>query len=142
MFTRQIFQTIEVKLERSKSPVQKLARSYRKSLLIISTSIAILTAAYKGAELLTSQNEQVKAVTNEVVERTKAVNLLTVTYSDLLNQLDKDIKELDSKMGDEVWKNSIGWEKFEAIRQAKVNDRNALLQSLGGQVVQLKIAEK
>ncbi|EJL6311418.1 hypothetical protein H2659_18380 [Vibrio cholerae] len=113
-----------------------------KSLLIISTSIAILTAAYKGAELLTSQNEQVKAVTNEVVERTKAVNLLTVTYSDLLSQLDKDIKELDSKMGDEVWKDSIGWEKFEAIRQAKVNDRNALLQSLGGQVVQLKIAEK
>ncbi|ENM5736245.1 hypothetical protein DU972_003891 [Vibrio mimicus] len=113
-----------------------------KSLLIISTSIAILTAAYKGAELLTSKNEQVKAVTNEVVERTKAVNLLTVTYSDLLSQLDKDIKELDSKMGDEVWKDSIGWEKFEAIRQAKVNDRNALLQSLGGQVVQLKIAEK
>ncbi|EJL6894623.1 hypothetical protein O1E22_003376 [Vibrio cholerae] len=113
-----------------------------KSLLIISTSIAILTAAYKGAELLTSKNEQVKAVTNEVVERTKAVNLLTVTYSNLLSQLDKDIKDLDSKMGGEVWKDSIGWEKFEAIRQAKVNDRNALLQSLGGQVVQLKVAEK
>lgn len=113
-----------------------------KSLLIISTSIVILTAAYKGADFLASKTEQADAQKAEIVQRTAAIDLMTSTYTQLLTQLDQDIKGLDEKMGGEVWKDSVGWEKFSAIRESKVKDRNALLQSLGQQVVQLKQAEK
>nr|WP_019366912.1 hypothetical protein [Pseudomonas luteola] len=113
-----------------------------KSLLIISTSIIILTAAYQGAEFLASKTKQADAQKREIVQRTAAIDLMTSTYTRLLSQLDEDIKKLDEKMGSEVWKDSIGWEKFSAIREAKVNDRNSLLQSLGAQVVQLKEADK
>lgn len=113
-----------------------------KSLLIISTSIIILTTAYQGAEFLTSKTQQADAQKQEIVQRTAAIDLMTSTYTRLLSQLDEDIKILDEKMGGEVWKNSFGWEKFSAIREAKVKDRNSLLQSLGTQVVQLKEAEK
>jgi len=113
-----------------------------KSLLIISTSIIILTAAYQGAEFLASKTKQADAQKQEIIQRTAAIDLMTSTYTRLLSQLDEDIKKLDEKMGSEVWKDSIGWEKFSAIREAKVSDRNSLLQSLGAQVVQLKEAEK
>lgn len=113
-----------------------------KSLLIISTSIVILTATYKGADFLASKTEQADAQKAEIVQRTAAIDLMTSTYTQLLTQLDQDIKDLDEKMGGEVWKDSVGWEKFSAIRESKVRDRNALLQSLGQQVVQLKQAEK
>lgn len=113
-----------------------------KSLLITSTSIVILTAAFRGAEYLTSKVEQAEAQKQEIVQRTAAIDLMTSTYTKLLAQLDKDIKDLDEKLGGEVWKNSIGWEKYVTMREAKVKDRNALLQSLGSQIVQLKQAEK
>lgn len=113
-----------------------------KSLLIISTSIIILTAAYQGAVFIASKTKQADAQKQEIVQRTAAIDLMTSTYTRLLSQLDEDIKKLDEKMGGEVWKDSIGWEKFSAIREAKVKDRNSLLQSLGAQVVQLKEAEK
>lgn len=113
-----------------------------KSLLIISTSIVILTAAYKGSDFLASKTEQADAQKEEIVQRTAAIDLMTSTYTQLLTQLDQDIKDLDVKMGGEVWKDTVGWEKFAAIRESKVKDRNALLQSLGQQVVQLKQAEK
>lgn len=113
-----------------------------KSLLIISTSIIILTAAHQGAEFIASKTKQADAQKQEIVQRTAAIDLMTSTYTRLLSQLDEEIKKLDEKMGSEAWKDSIGWEKFSAIREAKVNDRNSLLQSLGAQVVQLKEAEK
>ena len=112
-----------------------------KSLLIVSTSIAILTAAFKGAEYLSSKAAQVNAAKEETIQRVEALEMLTSTYTSLLTQLDRDIKDLDEKMSGEVWKDSIGWEKFSAVREAKVRDRNALLQSLGSQIVQLKQAE-
>ena len=113
-----------------------------KSLLIISTSIIILTAAYQGAGFLASKTKQTDAQKQEIFQRTAAIDLMTSTYTRLLSQLDENIKELDEKMSSEVWKDSYGWEKFSAIREAKVKDRNSLLQSLGTQVVQLKEAEK
>lgn len=100
-----------------------------------------MTAALKGAEYFSSKTAQVDAEKNETIQRVAALDLMTSTYTNLLNQADHDIKELDAKMGDEVWKNSYGWEKFAAIREAKVRDRNALLQSLGVQIVQMKQAE-
>lgn len=113
-----------------------------KGLLIISTSIMVLTAAYQGADFLSSKTNQADAQKQEIIQRTAAIDLMTSTYTRLLTQLDNDIKELDEKMGNEVWKDTVGWEKFSAIREAKVKDRNSLLQSLGMQVVQLKEAEK
>ena len=112
-----------------------------KSLLIISTSIVILTAAYQGSDFLNSKTEQADAQKIEIKQRTAALDLMTSTYTTLLSKLDSEIQALDEKMGSEVWKNSVGWEKYSAIRQQKVNDRNALLRSLGNQVVQLKEAE-
>ena len=113
-----------------------------KSLLIISTSIIILSAAYQGSDFLASKTEQTNANKQEIVQRTAAIDLMTSTYTRLLSQLDHDIKALDEKMGGEIWKDSIGWQKFSAIRDYKVKDRNSLLQSLGAQVVHLKEAEK
>lgn len=113
-----------------------------KSLLIISTSIIILTSAYQGNDFIESKIKQTEAQKLEIVQRTTAIELLTSTYTRLLSQLDEDIKVLDEKMSNEVWKDSYGWVKFSAIREAKVKDRNSLLQSLGTQVVQFKEAEK
>lgn len=112
-----------------------------KSLLIISTSIVILTAAYQGSDFLKSKTEQANAQKIEIKQRTEALDLMTSTYTTLLSKLDSEIQALDEKMGSEIWKDSVGWEKYSAIRQQKVSDRNALLQSLGKQVVQLKEAE-
>ena len=113
-----------------------------KSLLIVSTSIIILTTAYRGADFLESKANQTDAQKQEIVQRTAAIDLMTSTYTNLLSQINEDIKLLDEKMVEEIWKDSIGWNKFLAIREAKVQDRNSLLQSLGGEVVRLKEAKK
>lgn len=112
-----------------------------KALMVVSISIGIITAAYKGSEFLDAKSNEVKASQIQTEKRTEAISLMTSTYTSLLNQLNDEIKALDEKMGEEIWEDSVGWRKFKAIREAKVQDRNALLQSLGGQIVKLKEAE-
>ncbi|HBE9177214.1 TPA: hypothetical protein KNH08_000045 [Serratia fonticola] len=113
-----------------------------KSLIIISTSIIILTAAYKGGILITSKSNKFIAEKQETEKRTEVINLMANTYATSLNQLDRDIKDIDIKLEQQLGVNSYGWEKYRAIREEKVKDRSSLLQSLGGQIVQLKQAEK
>lgn len=113
-----------------------------KLLLIISTSIIILTAAYKGGVLITSKSEKTIAEKEETEKRTKVIDLMAETYTKSLTQLNSDIKEIDAKLEEQLGVGSYGWKQYSAIREEKVKDRNALLQLLGNQVVQLKQAEK
>lgn len=109
-----------------------------KGLLIAS----LIWGFFKGAALVEAKSHKANAEKAEITQRTEALMLLTSTYTKLLSDLDAEIQGIDKKMGDEMWKNSIGWEKLEAIRRAKMEDRAALLQSLGAQIVQMKQAEK
>lgn len=113
-----------------------------KSLLIISTIIIILTAAYKGGGLLASKSDKTIAEKDETEKRIEVINLMANTYTTLLVQLNDDIKEIDAKLEKQLSVDSYGWKQYSEIRKEKVNDRNALLQLLGNQVVQLKQAEK
>ncbi|AXC30304.1 MULTISPECIES: hypothetical protein [Raoultella] len=113
-----------------------------KFLLIISTSIIILTAAYKGGVLITSKSEKTIAEKEETEKRTKVIDLMAETYTKSLTQLNSDIKKIDAKLEEQLGVGSYGWKQYSAIREEKVKDRNALLQLLGNQVVQLKQAEK
>ncbi|HEJ0401571.1 hypothetical protein I5Q22_20020 [Serratia marcescens] len=113
-----------------------------KFLLIISTSIIILTAAYKGGVLITSKSEKTVAEKEETEKRTKVIDLMAETYTKSLTQLNSDIKKIDAKLEEQLGVGSYGWKQYSAIREEKVKDRNALLQLLGNQVVQLKQAEK
>lgn len=109
-----------------------------KFLLIISTSIIILTAAYKGGVLITSKSEKTIAEKEETEKRTKVIDLMAETYTKSLTQLNSDIKKIDAKLEEQLGVGSYGWKQYSAIREEKVKDRNALLQLLGNQVVQLK----
>ncbi|CAI1942249.1 hypothetical protein [Serratia fonticola] len=109
---------------------------WEKSLIIISTSIIILTAAYKRGILITSNSNKFIAEKQETEKRTEVINLMANTYATSL------IKDIDIKLEQQLGVNSYGWEKYRAIREEKVKDRSSLLQSLGGQIVQLKQAEK
>ncbi|WNN73829.1 hypothetical protein RIN60_11130 [Kluyvera cryocrescens] len=113
-----------------------------KSLLIISTSIVILTASYKGGVFITSKSEKTIAEKEETEKRTKVIDLMAETYAKSLMQLNSDIKNIDAKLEEQLGVGSYGWKQYSAIREEKVKDRNALLQLLGNQVVQLKQAEK
>lgn len=113
-----------------------------KSLLIISTSIVILTASYKGGVFITSKSEKTIAEKEETEKRTKVIDLMAETYAKSLMQLNSDIKNIDTKLEEQLGVDSYGWKQYSAIREEKVKDRNALLQLLGNQVVQLKQAEK
>lgn len=113
-----------------------------KFLLIISTSIIILTAAYKGGVFITSKSEKTIAEKEETEKRTKVIDLMAETYTKSLTQLNSDIKNIDAKLEEQLGVGSYGWKQYSAIREEKVKDRNALLQLLGNQVVQLKQAEK
>lgn len=113
-----------------------------KLLLIISTSIIILTAAYKGGVLITSKSEKTIAEKEETEKRTKVIGLMAETYTKSLTQLNSDIKKIDAKLEGQLGVGSYGWKQYSAIREENVKDRNALLQLLGNQVVQLKQAEK
>ena len=113
-----------------------------KLLLIISTSIIILTAAYKGGVFITSKSEKTIAEKEETEKRTKVIDLMAKTYTESLMQLNSDIKSIDAKLEEQLGVGSYGWKQYSAIREEKVKDRNALLQLLGNQVVQLKQAEK
>ncbi|HCR3981003.1 TPA: hypothetical protein OOF39_000414 [Kluyvera ascorbata] len=113
-----------------------------KSLLIISTSIVILTASYKGGVFITSKSEKTIAEKEETEKRTKVIDLMAETYAKSLMQLNSDIKNIDTKLEEQLGVGSYGWKQYSAIREEKVKDRNALLQLLGNQVVQLKQAEK
>jgi len=60
------------------------------------------------------------------------------TYSDLLTKLDTDLREIDTKLGNEVFEGTVGWDKLIVIRAEKVKDRNQILSILGEQVISLK----
>ncbi|MBJ9284379.1 hypothetical protein I5487_02955 [Citrobacter freundii] len=125
------------------SPVLKSwVELVEKFLLIVSTSIIILTAAYKGGVFITSKSEKTIAEKEETEKRTKVIDLMAETYASSLMQLNSDIKNIDTKLEEQLGVGSYGWKQYSAIREEKVKDRNALLQLLGNQVVQLKQAEK
>lgn len=125
------------------------AQFIEKSLIIITLLIGICASSYKGVEFLTAkagiakaQKNKIDALIDQENEKTKAIRLLTQTYTDLLKQLNIDLQDIDTEMRKEVFKNTVGWEKMASIREAKVNDRNQLLLTLGSQVVELKEYEQ
>ena len=106
-----------------------------KTFLVVTLIVGLVTSGFKAKDYFSAQEKQVQA-------KTKTIDLLTNTYTDLIGTLNKEIAQLDEKMKDEVWKNSVGWEKFLAIREMKVKDRNELLHTLGVQIMELKKFER
>ncbi len=98
-------------------------------MLVVATLVAgVLSYGYKAYQLLSAKEQQASAEAQTAV-------LLTNTYTKLIVDLNREIADLDSKLDQEVWKNSTGWDRTAAIREMKVRDRNELLRVLGGQVV-------
>lgn len=133
---------MKMKIKQISPELKNWIEIIEKSLLIISTSIMIITATYNGASFLKSKTKQADAQRNEIKQRISAIDNMTSTYTQLLSQLDNEIKNLDNKMSEEIYKDSVNWKKYSAIRDEKVKDRNSLLNSLGNQIVQLKEAER
>lgn len=106
-----------------------------KALVSVTLMIAIITSTYKGYEFLSAKSQ-------ETMKRTESIEALTTAYTDLLKSLDSEIKALDEKLSNTIYKGSYDWEKFSAIRDAKSRDKMALLERLGAQIVELKKAEK
>ncbi|HDO1383676.1 TPA: hypothetical protein P2R06_001962 [Aeromonas veronii] len=118
-------------LERNKIILEVI----EKGLVSITLVFAIITSTYKGYEFLSLKSK-------ETEKRTEAIELLTSSYVKSLSNLDHEIKDLDDKLANTIYKGSYDWDKFSAIRDAKARDRNSLLEKLGMQIVELKKAEK
>jgi hypothetical protein len=106
-----------------------------KALVSVTLVFAIIASSYKGYEFLSAKS-------HEVVKRTEAIETLTTAYANSLKNIDNEIKELDEKLSNTIYKGSYDWDKFAAIRDAKSRDKAALLEKLGAQIVELKRAEK
>ena len=119
------------KLEERKIKIEII----EKALVSITLIIAIGSSGYKGYEFLSIKSKETK-------QRIATSEVLTKAYTESLTSIDLDIKELDKKLGETLYKGSYDWEKYLAIREAKSRDRATLLEKLGDQVVKVRQAEK
>jgi hypothetical protein len=109
-----------------------------KFIIVLTMVGGLIASTYKGYEYITAKTLVVEAKAAQEKEIGNAQQLLTKTYSDLLKNLDNDIRELDNRLEKEVYEGTIGWDKLNLIREQKVNDRNKLLTTLGEQVSNFK----
>ncbi|MCS6236240.1 hypothetical protein G3495_14055 [Shewanella baltica] len=105
-----------------------------KLLLVLTLILSVGASGWKGYEYISAKSLVVKAKAKQEQEIGNAQQLLTKTYAELLSNLDKDIRQIDSKLAEELYEGTVGWDKLLIIRKSKVEDRNHLLQQLGGQV--------
>ncbi|MCG6400635.1 hypothetical protein [Vibrio fluvialis] len=105
-----------------------------KFLLVLTLIISVGASGWKGYEYISAKSLVVEAKAKQEQEIGNAQQLLTKTYAELLSNLDKDIRQIDSKLEEELFEGTVGWDKLLIIRNSKVEDRNHLLQQLGSQV--------
>ncbi len=106
-----------------------------KALVCLTLVFAIGASSYKAVQFLSAKRAESQA-------KTEAVEALTKAYVDSLNSVEADVRVLDSKLAETVWKGSTDWDKLSAIRDGRAKDRTDLLEKLGAQIVDLKQAEK
>ncbi|GGE42357.1 hypothetical protein GCM10007421_15620 [Halopseudomonas oceani] len=121
---------MDTKLEEWKVKLEIL----EKALVCLTLVLAIGGSGYKTVEFLGA-----KRIESET--RTESIETLTKVYVESLNGVEADIRALDAKLAETVWKGSSDWDKLSAIRDARAKDRADLLEKLGAQIVQLKQAE-
>ncbi|HGO5292576.1 TPA: hypothetical protein ACK210_002258 [Photobacterium damselae subsp. damselae] len=105
-----------------------------KFLLVLTLIISVGASGWKGYEYISVKSLVVEAKAKQEQEIGNAQQLLTKTYAELLSNLDKDIRRIDSKLEEKWFEGTAGWDKLLIIRNSKVEDRNQLLQQLGSQV--------
>lgn len=112
-----------------------------KVLVIATLSIGI----FKGFGYLSAKTEQAettvardKAIMQESKRRTETLDLVAQTYTKELERINEDIRDIDVKLGKSAWKDSVDWEKHQAIRLQKTEDRQKLLEEMGKQIIELQ----
>jgi hypothetical protein len=106
-----------------------------KALICITLVIAIGSSSYNAIEFLNAKRAESEA-------KAESIEKLTEAYIASLNSVEADVRALDSRLAETVWKGSTDWDKLSAIRDTRAKDRSDLLEKLGAQIVELKKAEK
>ena len=89
----------------------------KQGLLIVFLMISIFAAITKGRKIL--ENQEIISSVKKENEQKKAAILLIESYNKMLQNVEREINDIDKKMEKTIWKESIAWEKLEAIRKEK-----------------------
>ena len=104
-----------------------------KLLMIVTLSVGVV----KGFGYLSAKTEEAASVAQETKERTKTLGRMTQTYTKELEQTSKDIRDIDANLSTATVKNSVEWDRYQAIRLQKTQDKQNLLEEMGKQIIEL-----